>query len=58
MPECQLKTPFAAALSANRVQYELHVYREGRHGLGLAPEFPHIATWIDLCAEFLREIGF
>lgn len=49
---------FAAALSANRVQYELHVYREGRHGLGLAPEFPHIATWIDLCGEFLREIGF
>lgn len=49
---------FAEALSAHRVPYELHVYRSGRHGLGLAPEFPHIATWIDLCAQWLREIGF
>ena len=49
---------FAQALSAHRVPCELHVYRSGRHGLGLAPEFPHIATWIDLCAEWLREVGF
>ncbi|HCU38095.1 MAG TPA: alpha/beta hydrolase [Armatimonadetes bacterium] len=49
---------FAQALSAHGVPYELHVYRSGRHGLGLAPEFPHIATWMDLCAEWLKEIGF
>lgn len=49
---------FAQALARNKVPYEVHIYRSGRHGLGLAPEFPHIATWIDLCAEWLREIGF
>lgn len=49
---------FAQALSAHRVPYELHVYRSGRHGLGLAPEFPRIATWMDLCVGWLREVGF
>jgi acetyl esterase/lipase len=49
---------FALALSAQKIQYELHVYRSGPHGLGLAPQHPHIATWMDLCGEFLREIGF
>lgn len=49
---------FAQALSLHGVPYELHVYRSGRHGLGLAGEFAHVATWIDLCAEWLGEIGF
>lgn len=49
---------FAQALSAHGVPFELHVYRSGRHGLGLASDLPHVATWIDLCAEWLREIGF
>ncbi|MGI5817107.1 MAG: alpha/beta hydrolase [Armatimonadota bacterium] len=48
---------FAQALSAHQVPFELHVYRSGRHGLGLAGEFPHIATWIDLCVEWLGEVG-
>ena len=49
---------FAQALSAHKVAHELHVYRSGRHGLGLALEFPHIATWMDLCGEWLKEVGF
>jgi acetyl esterase/lipase len=49
---------FAQALSTNEVPFELHVYRSGRHGLGLGSDLPHIATWIDLCAEWLRDIGF
>lgn len=49
---------FAQALSAARVEYELHVYRSGRHGLGLALDQPHIASWMELCAEWLREVGF
>lgn len=49
---------FALALSAHKVPHEVHVYRSGNHGLGLATTFPHIATWIDLCGEFLHEIGF
>jgi len=46
---------FAEGCTANGVPFELHVYRSGRHGLGLAPEFPHIATWIDLAGEWLHE---
>lgn len=49
---------FAQALSANRVPFELHVYEHGRHGLGLAEGTGHIATWMDLCAEWLKELGF
>lgn len=47
---------FAQACAANGVPFELHVYRSGRHGLGLAPEFPHIASWVDLAGEWLGEV--
>jgi dipeptidyl aminopeptidase/acylaminoacyl peptidase len=45
---------FAAALHKHGVPFELHVYPHGRHGLGLAPEDPHVATWADLCCEWLK----
>ncbi|MDD2708273.1 MAG: alpha/beta hydrolase [Verrucomicrobiae bacterium] len=45
---------FAQALSQNKVPFELHVYPAGRHGLGLALEDPHVATWMPLCCEWLR----
>jgi len=49
---------FADALTRFGVPFELHVYESGRHGLGLASEDPHIATWAQLCAEWLRGRGF
>ncbi len=49
---------FAQALSAHNVPFELHVYPQGRHGLGLAPEDPHVATWSDLCCEWLHGMGW
>jgi len=49
---------FARALSRHGVPFELHVYPEGRHGLGLAPESPHVATWMDLCCEWLTGMGW
>ncbi|NOZ22966.1 MAG: alpha/beta hydrolase [Planctomycetes bacterium] len=49
---------FAEALSRHGVPFELHVYPEGRHGLGLAPEDPHVATWMDLCCEWLKGMGW
>ncbi len=45
---------FAAALRKHNVPFELHVYPHGRHGLGLAPEDAHVATWAELCCEWLR----
>jgi len=49
---------FADALACQRVPFELHVYQSGQHGLGLAPEKPHIATWSQLCGEWLNGLGF
>lgn len=47
---------FASALSESGVPFELHVYPTGRHGLGMAEEFPHVSTWTKLCQEWLREL--
>jgi acetyl esterase/lipase len=49
---------FAQALRRCGVPFELHVYQNGRHGLGLAPEDAHVATWIDLCGQWLRARGW
>ena len=48
----------AAALAANGVPFELHVFPEGRHGLGLAPENPDVAQWAKLCQNWLVRLGF
>ena len=45
---------FAAACRKQRVPVELHVFDKGRHGLGLAGEFPAVAAWTTLCVAFLR----
>jgi acetyl esterase/lipase len=49
---------FATALCANGVACELHVYPTGNHGLGLALGDPHVATWSQLCGEWLLGMGF
>lgn len=58
---------FAGALSANKVPFEMHIYPQGGHGLGLGvypdqadaqPWLKHLATWTDLCAQWLGTIGF
>ncbi|MEW6302036.1 MAG: alpha/beta hydrolase [Verrucomicrobiota bacterium] len=52
---------FAAALQRNGVPFDLHIYRNGRHGLGLGtgqwdPESRH--PWTKDCAFWLKEQGF
>jgi acetyl esterase/lipase len=49
---------FAAALSHHKVQFALHVFPDGGHGLGLAADHQTVSVWPDLCAEWLEEIGF
>jgi acetyl esterase/lipase len=49
---------FAAALGRNKVPFALHVYPHGRHGLGLAPDDPEVATWINHAGAFLRDLGY
>lgn len=56
---------FASALQKNKVPFEMHLYSQGPHGISLATDevseqeggsIPHVATWIDLCIEWLKEI--
>lgn len=49
---------FASALRKSGVPFELHVYEQGRHGLGLAEEHPYARGWTGACADWLRNIGF
>ncbi|MGC9522225.1 MAG: alpha/beta hydrolase [Anaerolineae bacterium] len=49
---------FAEMLSNMEVPFELHVYPHGVHGLGLAPEDPHVATWMRLSIEWLQNMGW
>ncbi|HZG55064.1 alpha/beta hydrolase [Paenibacillus sp.] len=49
---------FATALRKHKVPFELHVYAEGHHGLGLAAEHPFARGWTGACADWLRNIGF
>jgi acetyl esterase/lipase len=48
---------FYLALRRAKVPAELHVYRQGRHGLGLAPETPGTANWPKQCEDWMRGLG-
>jgi acetyl esterase/lipase len=49
---------FAAALRQAGVAYEMHLYPKGPHGLGLAEQSPHIATWMPLACHWLTDLGW
>ncbi len=49
---------FAQALASHGVHFELHVFAQGRHGLGLALEDPRVGAWTGLCARWLALQGF
>ena len=49
---------FADALRKAHVPFELHLYEQGPHGFGLAPNNPVLATWTELCANWLGVHGF
>ena len=48
---------FYLALRKAGVPAELHVFRTGRHGLGLARGVPGTELWPKLCEEWLRGRG-
>ena len=49
---------FYAALVANKVPAEMHLYQHGPHGVGLAPGFPDLKGWPDLLATWMRARGY
>lgn len=48
----------ASALRQHGVDFALHVFPHGAHGLGLAADHPDAKVWPDLCARFLRSQKF
>lgn len=49
---------FATALAQQGIPFDLHVYDEGVHGLGLAEGDERIRTWTSLCESWLRKYGY
>ncbi|MHA6483501.1 alpha/beta hydrolase [Paenibacillus sp. strain BS8-2] len=49
---------FALALSKAKVPFELHIYEEGVHGVGLSEALPDTAQWTVQCERWLRRLGF
>lgn len=49
---------FASALSHHTVPFDLHVFTDGPHGVGLADDHPTLSLWTKCCSAWLREIGF
>jgi len=50
---------FADALAKNNIPFEMHIYEQGRHGLGLADKFPfeHVHPWGKALLKWLRIRG-
>lgn len=49
---------FAMALSKHKVPFELHIYEEGEHGVGLSHHVPDTAQWTTQCEKWLRRLGY
>ena len=49
---------FYEALREAGVPAEMHVFVEGRHGVGLAPEDEALSMWPKLCEVWMRREGF
>jgi acetyl esterase/lipase len=49
---------YAKALIAAGVPAEVHIFPEGRHGLGLAAGEPGPGQWTGLCAAWLHRAGW
>lgn len=66
---CRNSLLLAAALEEAGVDFSLHIYRQGPHGLstadetaypagGVPPISPDVPGWLDAMVSFFREIGF
>lgn len=49
---------FVDALKRCNVDFELHIFPHGPHGIGLADDFPEVAVWPELASRFLFNLGF
>ena len=48
----------ALALHRYNIPFELHIFPDGRHGLGLAEGNPSVSQWTKLCQNWLLTLNF
>lgn len=48
----------ALQLSKYNIPFEIHTYKDGPHGLGLAPNFKHTSVWVDACKNWMQSMGY
>lgn len=51
-------TDFAAAMDKMGIENELHVYKTGAHGLGLAKDNEEVRQWFPDCVKWLQSHGY
>jgi acetyl esterase/lipase len=53
---------FTLQMRKHNVPVELHVFKEGRHGLGLSKDregaVPAVSAWFGLCCQWLADMGW
>ena len=53
----QNSVQFYLSLVEHDVPAEMHLFGEGPHGFGLAPDNPTISVWTSLCEQWMRSRG-
>lgn len=48
----------ALAMSRFNIPFEIHTYKDGPHGVGLAPDYKHTAVWVDACKNWMESMGY
>lgn len=48
----------AIELSKKQIPFELHVFHDGPHGLGLAETYEDIREWVKMCEKWMHGMGF
>ncbi len=46
------------ALACCGVRFEMHIFPNGPHGMGIGEADPHVGHWVELAAEWLKVLGF
>lgn len=51
---CNHSLVFAMALRSAGVPFEMHIFPEGKHGMGLAKNHEEVGKWPDMAADFIE----
>ncbi len=49
---------YATALRKKNIPVEMHIFPDGGHGLGVAPDHPHTAQWFGLLLNWFKRLGW